>query len=156
MPRQEREAHQEQEQVGEDHPFVLEVQAEAGEAGAVFEAGEQELVERDGREPGERDCERVMVEQGDPEQGQAEQDEVDRDAEDIDRRARGLAGRRRGRGGDEAERQRENEAGIAPSMGAIRPPRTVGKRASARPLRGRSAEGRRPRARAKPQGEHRG
>ena len=32
MPRQQREAHQQQEQVGEDHPFVLHVQREAGEA----------------------------------------------------------------------------------------------------------------------------
>ena len=86
MAREQRKPHQQQEQVGQDHPFVLHVQREAGEPGAEFEAGENELVERDGRKPGQRDVERVVVEQRDAEQRQAEQDEIDRDAEDVDRR----------------------------------------------------------------------
>ena len=86
MPRQQRESHQQQEQVGEDHPLVLQVQREAGQPGAELEAGEGELVERDRRQPGQRDCERVMMKQRDAEQRQAEQDEIDRNAEEIERR----------------------------------------------------------------------
>ena len=85
VAREQREAHQQQEQVGQDHPFVLHVQREAGEAGAEFEAGEDQLVERDDRKPGQRDVQRVMVEQRDAQQRQAEQDEIDGNAEHIDR-----------------------------------------------------------------------
>ena len=53
--------------------------------GAELEAGEGELVERDRRQAGERDRERVIVQQRDAEQGQGEQDEVDRDAEQVER-----------------------------------------------------------------------
>ena len=56
-----REAHQQQEQIREDHPFVLHVQREAGQAGAEFEAGENVLVERDHGKAGERDRQGVMV-----------------------------------------------------------------------------------------------
>ena len=52
------------------------------QAGAGLEAGEDELVDDDGREPGQRDLQRVVVEQRDAEQRQREQDEIDRDAED--------------------------------------------------------------------------
>ena len=83
MPRQQRKAHQQQEQVGEDHPLVLHVQREAGEPGAELEAGEDELVERDRRKPGQRDLQRVMMKQRDAEQRQREQDEIDGDAEQI-------------------------------------------------------------------------
>ena len=51
MPRQQRKAHQQQEQVREDHPLVLQVQRKPGEAGAELEAGERELVDRDRRKP---------------------------------------------------------------------------------------------------------
>ena len=59
MPRQDRKAHQQQEQVREDHPFVLHVQAEAGQSGAELEAGEDQLVEDDRGEAGERDLKRA-------------------------------------------------------------------------------------------------
>ena len=62
---------------------MLHVQAEAREAGAELEAGEGDLVERDRREARERDRERVIVQQRDAEQGQREQDEVDRNAEQV-------------------------------------------------------------------------
>ena len=42
-----------------------EVQREAGEAGAEFEAGEHQLVERDGGKSGQRDRERVVMKQRD-------------------------------------------------------------------------------------------
>ena len=49
MPRQQRKPHQQQEQIGQNDPLMLHVQAEAGEAGAGFEAGEGQLVDDDGR-----------------------------------------------------------------------------------------------------------
>ena len=94
MAREQRKAHQQQEQVGEDHPLVLQVRGEARQAGAVLEAGEAELVERDGGKPGQRHLQRVVVEQRDAEQRQREQDEIDRDAGDKQR----LAGRGCGHG----------------------------------------------------------
>ena len=86
MPRQERKAHQQQEQVGEDHPLVLHVQGEAGQPGAELEAGEDELVDDDRGEPGERDLQRLVMQDGDADQRQREQDEVDRNPEDVNRR----------------------------------------------------------------------
>ena len=86
VPGQDRKAHQQQEQVREDHPFVLHVQAEAGQSGAELEAGEDQLVQDDRGEAGERDLKRAVVEERHAKQGHGEQDEVDRDAEDVDRR----------------------------------------------------------------------
>ena len=59
------------------------VPGQAGQAGAVLEAGEAELVERDGGEAGQRHLQRVVVEERDAEQRQREQDEVDRDAQEV-------------------------------------------------------------------------
>ena len=47
MPGQQRKPHQQQEQVAERDPLMRHVVAEAAEAGAVFEAGEDELVDDD-------------------------------------------------------------------------------------------------------------
>ena len=41
VPRQQRKAHEQQEQVRQDDPLVLHLQAEAGEPRTEFEAGEQ-------------------------------------------------------------------------------------------------------------------
>ena len=79
--REQREAEQQAEQVGEDHPLVRHVGRQAAEAGARLEAGEDELVEDDGREAGERDLQRVAVEERDAGERQTEQHEVDRHAE---------------------------------------------------------------------------
>ncbi len=57
------------------------MQAEAGEAGAEFETGKEELVEGDRREPAKRDLQCLVVEDRDAKQRQAEQDEIDRNAE---------------------------------------------------------------------------
>jgi hypothetical protein len=70
MAREQRKAHQQQKQVRKDHPFMLHVEREAKEPGAEFEAGERELVERDRGKAGQRDLQRVMMKQRDPEQGQ--------------------------------------------------------------------------------------
>ncbi len=101
MPRQQRKAHQQQEQVREHDGFVLQVQGEAGETAAILEAGEDQLVEDDHRKAGQRDLQRLVVKQGDADQRQREQDEVDRDAEYVD----GLTGRglRYGRGGGQGQ-----------------------------------------------------
>ena len=64
---------------------MLHVQREAGQTGAEFEAGENDLVERDRGKAGERDRQRVMVEQGDAEQRQSEQNEIDRNAQQQNR-----------------------------------------------------------------------
>ncbi len=94
MARQQCEAQQQAEQIDQHHPFVAHVRAEAGDTGAVLEAGEDELVGRDGGQPRERHLQRVVVEQGDAQQRQAEQDEIDGDAE----QRRTVAGRKRRQG----------------------------------------------------------
>ena len=63
MVREQREAEQQAEQVGEDDPLVRQVRREPAEARAGLEPGEAELVDDDGREAGQRDLQRVMVEQ---------------------------------------------------------------------------------------------
>jgi hypothetical protein len=65
---------------------------EAGQPGAVFESGEGEFVSDDCGEPSERDGERVMVEYGNAEQGQAEQDEIDGNSKEDDRFDQGNLG----------------------------------------------------------------
>jgi hypothetical protein len=96
VPRQDREAHQQQEQVGEDHGLVLHVQREPGEPGAKLEARENQLVEYNCGKTGERDLQGLVVEHRDAEQRQREQDEIDRNAENEHRR-RCRPCRRRGR-----------------------------------------------------------
>jgi hypothetical protein len=80
MPRQQGETDQQAEQVHEQHPFVRHVGAEAGQADAELEAGEQDLVAGDDGEAGERDLQHVVVEQRHAEQGGREEDEIERDA----------------------------------------------------------------------------
>jgi hypothetical protein len=75
---QDREAEQQAQQVGEDHPLVQHVLSQAGEARTGLEAGEAELVESDDRKTSQRDLQRVAVKQRNAQQGQPEQDEVDR------------------------------------------------------------------------------
>ena len=84
VPRQDRKAHQQQEQVGEDHPLVVHLQHEAAEALSLPEAGEEQLVDGDHRKPGQRDLQRLVMEDRDAEQRQAEQNEINRDAEQVD------------------------------------------------------------------------
>ena len=80
VAREQGKAHEQEEQVGEDHGLVRHVLDEARQAGAVLEARKAQLVERDGGETGQGHLQRVVVEQGDAEQRQGEQDEVDGDA----------------------------------------------------------------------------
>lgn len=82
------EAHQQQEQVRQDHPLVLHVPSQAGEPGAELEAGEDELVEEDCSEPRQRDLKRSMMEDRHAYQRQREEDEIDRNAEHEYRRHR--------------------------------------------------------------------
>jgi hypothetical protein len=77
MPGQQRKPHQEQEQIAERDPLMRHMMAEAGEARAVFEPGEDQFVDDDRGEPGQRDGERVMMKQRDTEQRQRKQDEID-------------------------------------------------------------------------------
>ena len=118
MARQDRETHQQQEQVRQHHPLVLDVQRKAAEAGAGFESRERELVEDDGGEAGERDLERAVMEQRDAEQRQRKQDEVDRNAEDKDRRRRGRGGGGFGEHRNECGRGNEPEPRMRQRIGA--------------------------------------
>jgi hypothetical protein len=85
VTRQDGEAHQQQEQVGERHRLVLQVQREAAQARAELEAGEDKLVENDGRKTGQGDLQCPVMKDGDARERQTEQDELDRDAEHVDR-----------------------------------------------------------------------
>ena len=60
---------------------MVHVPHEAFEAGAGLEAGEAELVEDDDRQPGQRDLQRVAVENRDADQRQRKEDEIEGNAE---------------------------------------------------------------------------
>ncbi len=62
---------------------MLHVQRKAADTLPELEAGEAELVGDDGDEPHQRHRQRVVVKQGDAEQGQREQDEIDRNAQNV-------------------------------------------------------------------------
>ena len=99
VPRQDCKAHQQQEQVGQGHPLVVHLQHETAESLALPEPGEEQLVDGDHREPGQRDLQRLVMKDRDAEQRQAEQNEIDRDAEQVNGLCRVDASRgcRRGR-----------------------------------------------------------
>jgi hypothetical protein len=62
VPRKKRETHQQEEQIAEDHPLVRHVTGKAGQAGAELEAGEDQLVQRDRHQAGQRHLQSVVVE----------------------------------------------------------------------------------------------
>ncbi len=77
--REQREAHEEPEEVGEDHPLVREQAHQAGQPRALRESRKEKLVDGHREETGDRDLERVALQEGDAEEDEREQDEVDRD-----------------------------------------------------------------------------
>ena len=83
VAREDGEAHQQAQQVRDHHPLVAQMTDEAGEAGAALEAGENDLVGGDHHRPTGGHRQRVAVKQRDAEQGEAEQDEIHRDAGDL-------------------------------------------------------------------------
>ena len=85
MLRQQREAEQQAEQVGEDHPLVQHVQPEAAQSRAGLESGKTKFVERDHGQAGERHLQRVVVKKRDASEGEREQRKIDRHAH-CDRR----------------------------------------------------------------------
>jgi hypothetical protein len=80
------EPEQQAEQVGEDYPLVRHVEREAAEPRAGLEAGERELVERDGGKPCQRDLQHVTMKKRDAGERQAEQHEIERHTEHRARR----------------------------------------------------------------------
>ena len=73
------------------------VRGEAAETRAGLEAGEDELVEHDDRETGQRDLQRMVVKERDTGERQAEEHEVERHAE---------------RGGDARDEDRAGEESL--------------------------------------------
>ena len=66
MPRQEREAHEQQEEVGEDHPLVREVAQQPADARAFLESGERRSCRRvTAGSPVSATRQRVVVEERD-------------------------------------------------------------------------------------------
>ena len=74
---------------------MLHVQRKAGQANSGLEAGEKEFVEDNSCKARERHLQRLVMEDGDAEQRQREQDEIHGNAEHVDRR-RSSCGRGRG------------------------------------------------------------
>ncbi len=70
VARQQGESEQQSEQVSQHHPFVMQVAEQSGNAAAGMEAGDQQFVEGDRGQAGERDRQRVVVEQRHAQQGQ--------------------------------------------------------------------------------------
>ena len=80
---QQRKANQQQEQVCQDHPLVLDVQDKAHHSFAGAERRQEHLVERDDGGAGERDLQRVVVEEGHTGQHQPKQYELNRHGTDA-------------------------------------------------------------------------
>src|SRR5574343_1260576 len=70
MAGKKREAGEQAEESGDGHPFVAEVAEPAGDAKPGLEAGEYDLVQADGDQPGECNVEGGVMEQRHTEQGQ--------------------------------------------------------------------------------------
>jgi hypothetical protein len=77
MSRKQREAEQQAEQIGEDHPLVRHVERQPAQARPGLEAGEAELVQRDDGEARQCHLERVVMKQRHAGQSEAEEHEVD-------------------------------------------------------------------------------
>ena len=90
------------------------MQRKSAEAGAELEAGEGELVGDDGGETGERDLQGVPVEEGDAQQRRREEDEIDGNAEEVER----LRRRSRGRGQRWATHDEKKRGNTADAAGA--------------------------------------
>jgi hypothetical protein len=73
VPRQECEADQQAQQIGQQHPFMGHVRGEAGQPVARLETGDHHLVDTDHRQPAEGHLEDVMVKDRHPEQRRGEE-----------------------------------------------------------------------------------
>ena len=63
---------------------MVHLQHEAAKSLSLSEPGEEQLVDGDHCKPSQRDLQRLVMEDSDAEQRQAEQDEINRDAKQID------------------------------------------------------------------------
>ncbi|WP_228218546.1 hypothetical protein [Aromatoleum toluclasticum] len=77
VPREDREAHQQAEQVGEGDPIMAEVTQPPCDTGTRRETGKYYIVLADDVEAGLRDLQGVVVEQRHAEQRERKQDEID-------------------------------------------------------------------------------
>ena len=109
VPRQQRKAGEQAEQVGNGDPLMAQVADEARHPDARLEAGEGDLVEADRREAAEGHVQRDVVEQRDAQQGQRKQDELDGDAADGGDVTRG-----KGRQGRQQQTQQQAVHGNTP------------------------------------------
>ena len=76
-----REAHEQAEQVRENHPLVSDMRDEARDAGTGLESRKRNLVKGDRRQTSQRDSQSVAMKERDTEQGQSKQNEIDRNTE---------------------------------------------------------------------------
>ena len=77
---QKREAEQESQEVGQQHPFGTKMREPACAAFAFGERREADFPQRHDDEPADRDRQGVVMEQRDPDERHREQNKVDRDA----------------------------------------------------------------------------
>jgi len=77
--RQQREPDQQSQQIAQDHPFVPKMRYEPCHPRTGLEAGEPELVQGNGDEPGHCNLQGMPVQQRYAEQGKREKDEIKRD-----------------------------------------------------------------------------
>ncbi len=80
VPRQQREADQQREQVGEDHPLLDEVKPQSEQTRLPVEIAEEDFESHDCGKARERDGQRVAMKQSHTQQRQSKEDELDRDA----------------------------------------------------------------------------
>jgi hypothetical protein len=79
MARQERKADEKQKQIGEQDPFMGEMDEETGETGTLVETVPKQLLDDEGAKTGERYRERVAVEDRDASERDAEQKKIEHD-----------------------------------------------------------------------------
>jgi hypothetical protein len=96
------------------------VQRKATNSGAELKPREDQLVDRDRRETRERDGERMVMKKRHAEQRQPEQDKIDRNAQQIDRRSRlgGSSNSRRCRA-ERGDKAQPDENRIPPTRSAM-------------------------------------
>ena len=71
----------EAEEIGENHPLLLQVRDRPRQPLPRLEAGDEQLVKRNGRQPDQSRSQGVVMKQRDTQQGRREEEEVNGDAE---------------------------------------------------------------------------
>src|SRR5690349_17560805 len=85
MTGEERKTGENAKEIGERDPFMGEVSKKTGNARTIRESGKQDFVNSDCSQPEERNRQRVVVENRNPEEGECEENEIEGDPKEDER-----------------------------------------------------------------------